>query len=219
MEILSARLCPLSGSKGVVVSIWSDSSPCQRTILWIFRTLVGTTHDRVPMTKLAKVVHPHCKQLHFQEKANWCWVATTSNVESCHGKLAAQCGIAAKSLPNYSVQCSTDACNIPYYLCEALKVVNKLQIAYRFRIKRTLVQRELDKKRPIGVRISWSGSDDGHFILIVGYGLKERDRNQFFYLIFDPLKGQGFQVLPASAMERPNGYNGTGTWTETILTT
>lgn len=170
------------------------------------------------MKNLTKVVHPHCQHLRFQEKTNWCWAATTSNVELCNGKNVAQCAIAANSLPNYSVACSSNWCNTPYFLTEALKSVKNFGGHYGYRIARDYVRYQLDHDRPVGVRIAWEGSDDGHFILIVGYGFKRSDELSFFYLVFDPLADQGFQALPARNMERINGYHGKGTWAETILT-
>lgn len=169
------------------------------------------------MPHLTKVVHAQCQYLDFQRKTNWCWAATTSNVAICDGKNINQCTIVGSSLPNYSVNCSTEPCNIPYFLTEALKTINKFGSHFSGRITRGKVQKEIDLNRPVGVRIAWRNSNDGHFILIVGYGFQRRNRKNFYYLVFDPAVDQGFQTMSGNRFESVNGYNGTGSWSETIL--
>lgn len=167
---------------------------------------------------LAKVVHPRCRSLQFQEKTYWCWAATASNVAYCNAHSVSQCLVAASCLQACTNGCFDAKCNTPYYLEKALLQIGRLNIWKAGRIARSQVVTELTLNRPIGVRISWQGSSDGHFILIVGYGFKKKAPNQFFYLVFDPLESMGFQALPASAMERVGGYNVIGTWSETLLT-
>ncbi len=76
--------------------------------------------------------------------------------------------------------------------------------------------------RPVGIRIAWRTEPDGHFVLIVGYGLKRsatrQGRRDLHYLVFDPEVSQGLSARPAVNMERPRGYRLDGSWAETILT-
>lgn len=169
------------------------------------------------MPHLTRVVHPQCQHLDFQLKTNWCWAATASNVAICDGKNIHQCTIAGNSLPGYSVSCATEQCNTPYFLSNALRTIGKFGQHRCGRMPRSAVREEIDLGRPVGVRIAWRDSDDGHFILIVGYGFQRRSRNNFYYLVFDPAVDQGFQAMSGNRLESIDGYNGTGTWSETIL--
>lgn len=160
--------------------------------------------------------------LAHQEKTNWCWAAVASNVALCHAARREQCNIAAACLPDCSDSCAEDACNKPYYLELALKAVKRYGAWQSGTLSQAEVMAQLDAGRPVGVRIAWPTVPDGHFVLIVGYGLKRsatrQGRRDLRYLVFDPELSQGLSARPAVNMERKQGYRLNGSWAETILT-
>lgn len=170
------------------------------------------------MKNYIRIINPNYRLFTHQEKTNWCWAATSSNVARAKSTVASQCIIAKLCLTNCLNNCTGDACNQPHYLHKALASVNSFNQWRPGKLSRREVKSELKSNRPIGVRIAWHGSNNGHFILIFGYIIHNAIRPDLHYFVFDPLKSLGVQLLRASALESVNGYQLTGTWSETILT-
>jgi len=190
-------------------------------LLYLCR-LSPTAHSIIQLTnnmkKYKKVTASNYRAFSHQEKSNWCWAATSSNVAREKSTIVSQCFIAKQCLGNCPKNCVGGTCNQPHYLGQALASINLFAGWALGKPSRQRVIKELNANRPIGVRIAWQGSTNGHFILIFGYAIFNATRPDLHYFIFDPLKTQGVQLLRASAIESVNGYQLSGTWSETIFT-
>jgi hypothetical protein len=71
------------------------------------------------------------------------------------------------------------------------------------------VDREIDGKRPLGVRVAWSGGG-AHFVAIGGY----RELPEQYVHIEDPWYGPS-DVAYNTLL---SGYQGSGSWTHTYWT-
>jgi len=170
------------------------------------------------MKNYTKIINQNYRSFGHQEKSNWCWAATSSNVARGKSVVIGQCHIANLCLTQCSNNCTAQSCNQPHYLHEALKNIKSFNKWVPGKLPRHQVKSELNANRTIGVRIAWQGSNNGHFILIFGYAIFHKARPDLHYFVFDPLKSYGVQLLRASALESTNGYQLAGTWSETILT-
>lgn len=159
-------------------------------------------------------ITPQSGVIYFQEKANWCWAAAASHVSDCLSVRKPQCSVVGQSLPGYAVSCSTDACDVPFYLHLALGIVNHYGAWYGSQLTRSQIMGELLNGHPVGIRIQWENDTDGHFIVIVGF--TRPDPNTLLYKIYDPSDKVGLHVLSDATLRRR--YRATGRWTETITT-
>jgi hypothetical protein len=147
-----------------------------------------------------------------QLQDQWCWAAVSTSVAVHYGSTRwTQCSVVNKEL-GQSICCvdgSTGVCDQPWYLDRALKRVGAFKKVESGRPKNLdKVRQEIDAKRPVGIRIGWSGGG-GHFITIEGY---RSDGGSI--AIEDPWYGAS-DVLFASM---GGGYQGSGGWTHTYYT-
>ena len=159
-------------------------------------------------------INPKSKLIHHQEKSNWCWAAAASHVSDCIAGYLDQCQIASISLPACTGNCSSTACNIPYYLDRALSMINHFNSWHSGQIPVEQIKYELANGRPVCVRIGWGNGTNGHFVVIVGYSVSNRKIP--FYLIYDPDPKTGFHAVKQNAFR--SSYKISGYWSESILT-
>jgi hypothetical protein len=80
------------------------------------------------------------------------------------------------------------------------------------RIDHALIEQELTNGRPVGLRIQWSGTTEGHFVLVIGYD--DSDPAEILYVIADPFYGRS----TVTANVFPAGYQTAGgDWTHSYL--
>lgn len=162
-------------------------------------------------------IKPQSQNLYLQEKSNWCWAAGAGHIADCLSAYVTQCNIAANCLSLCGAGCNGDPCNIPYYLHLALEKVRHYGKWMNGRVTPKDVIAEIDAGRPLGIRVRWGSGQNGHFVVIVGYGESPRQSNALFYVIFDPNPDVGLHAIRASSLME-GGYQCTGTWSETIFT-
>ena len=156
------------------------------------------------------------KQLPFnmqmQTQSNWCWAATATSVSHYFWRWSTwtQCRVANAEL-GHTDCCHSPVpadCNVPWYLDRALiRTRNFVSITGLVGFEQ--VRDEIDKGRPVGARIGWSGGG-GHFMVIYGYSLIGGGE---YFDIDDPIYGKSH--IPVS--EFSSSYQGSGTWTHTYF--
>ncbi|QYF93256.1 C39 family peptidase [Massilia sp. PAMC28688] len=156
------------------------------------------------------------KQLPFemqaQTQSNWCWAATAVSVSRYFWRWSTwtQCRVANAELGQRG--CCGDpsqaACNVPWYLDRSLTRTRNF-VSITGAVSFEQVRAEIDKGRPVGARIGWSGGG-GHFMVIYGYSTIGGGE---YFDIDDPIYGKSH--LPVS--EFTSGYQGTGSWTHTYF--
>jgi hypothetical protein len=147
-----------------------------------------------------------------QEQTNWCWAATSDGVAHYydHASTWTQCAIANARLGRGDC-CGGGAsgpCNQPNYLDLALGVVGHLDHMVGGASDYATIDTEIDARRPLGVRIGWSGGG-GHFVAIGGY----REWDELVH-VEDPWYGPS--DLAYTTLR--NTYQGSGTWTHSYFT-
>ena len=147
-----------------------------------------------------------------QLQDQWCWAAVSTSIAVHYGSTKwTQCSVVDKELGQSSccVDGSTSVCDQPWYLDRALKRVGAFKKAESGRPKDLdKVRQEIDAKRPVGIRIGWSGGG-GHFITVEGY---RSDGGSI--AVEDPWYGAS--DIPFASMG--GGYQGSGSWTHTYYT-
>ncbi len=157
--------------------------------------------DRLPLSV------PH------QEQDNWCWAATSDGVAHYYDASTTwtQCGIANADLGR--TDCcgggAAGACNVYGFLDQALSTVGHFDHMAGGAADFQTVDHEIDARRPMGVRVAWSGGG-AHFVAIGGY----RERPVQYVHVEDPFYGPS--DVPYSTLQ--NGYQGSGTWTHSYWT-
>ena len=112
------------------------------------------------------------KQLPFnmqpQTQSNWCWSATAVSVSRYFWRRSTwtQCRVANAELGQRNC-CSSPVpspCNVPWYLDRSLtRTRNFVSITGVVTFEQ--VKAEIDKGRPVGARVGWSGGG-GHFMVV-----------------------------------------------------
>jgi hypothetical protein len=148
-----------------------------------------------------------------QEQDNWCWAATSDGIAHYYDSSSTwtQCGIANSDLGRTDC-CGSGAsgpCNVYGYLDQALTTVGHLDRVAAEMADFQAVDTEIDAKRPMGVRVAWSGGG-AHFIAIGGY----RELPEQYVHVEDPWYGPS--DVAYTTLE--SGYQGTGSWTHTYWT-
>lgn len=148
-----------------------------------------------------------------QLEDNWCWAATSDGVAHYYDSASTetQCAIANATLGR-SDCCGSGAggaCNTPYYLDQALTAVGHYDHHTGGAAAFQSVDDEIDAKRPLCVRIGWSGGG-GHFVAIGGY----RELPQQYVHVEDPWYGPSDIAYTTLATD----YQGSGTWTDSYWT-
>jgi hypothetical protein len=134
-------------------------------------------------------------QIHIQEKSQWCYAAIAQMVvQHYQGRLIPQSDIVkrvmATASPSKPGEKKND--NLPQDPFKYLNEMNHIRTSVDGSAPDPhVIRTEIDKKRPIIVRVGNSGS--GHYMLIVGYTVPRtasvRTRNSVDRVIYiDPLK-------------------------------
>jgi hypothetical protein len=152
--------------------------------------------------------------MQHQQQTQWCWAAVSTSVSHYYDSSSTwtQCTVANAEL-GQTTCCqngSSAACNVPWYLDDALQRTGNLNAFSGGAASFADVRTEIDSGRPLGVRIGWSGGG-GHFAVIEGYkpgpGTQRVAIDDPWYGASD-LTYSGFQ----------SGYQGTGSWTHSYTT-
>jgi hypothetical protein len=148
-----------------------------------------------------------------QEQDNWCWAATSDGVAHYYSSASpwTQCTIANADLSR-SDCCGAGAvgpCNVYGFLDQALTTVGHFDHMTSAAADFQTVDREIDGKRPLGVRVAWSGGG-AHFVAIGGY----RELPSEYVHVEDPWYGPSDVAFTTLQ----NGYQGSGTWTHSYWT-
>lgn len=156
------------------------------------------------------------KQLPFtmqpQTQSNWCWAATAVSVSRYFWRRSTwtQCRVANAELAQRNC-CSSPVpspCNVPWYLDRSLtRTRNFVSITGVVTFEQ--VKAEIDKGRPVGARVGWSGGG-GHFMVIYGYSMIGGAE---YFDIDDPIYGKSH--IPVS--EFTSSYQGSGSWSHTYF--
>jgi len=152
-----------------------------------------------------------------QQQSNWCWSAVSTSVAHYYTPSSpwTQCGVANAELGVTSCcsNGSTAACNQPWYLDRALTRVGHLDHWSGGTATRPQVMTEVDRRRPLGVRIGWSGGG-GHFVAIDGYEEDAAERDGGIVEVTDPIYGTSRILYEDLA----SNYQSSGSWTHTYWT-
>jgi hypothetical protein len=150
----------------------------------------------------------------LQEQNNWCWAATSDGIAHYYDSSSTwtQCEIANTTLGRTDCCAggASGACNVPYYLGNALSTVAHFDHWESGAAAFQVVDDEIDAKRPLCVRIGWSGGG-GHFIAIGGY--RDIGGGQHVH-VEDPWYGPS-DLAYATLV---SAYQSTGSWTDTYWT-
>jgi hypothetical protein len=175
--------------------------------------LTSVDRTALPLAFQARILN-YTNQL--QEQTNWCWAAVSNAVDHYYDSTSSstQCSIANGTLGR-SDCCgvgASGACNIPYFLNQALSNVGHLDFFTSSSYSFSKVTSEIDTGRPLCIRVGWSGGG-GHFLAIHGYF------NFFFFTerltLADPI--YGVQTVNYTGLFN-DSYQGSGTWTHTYET-
>ena len=148
-----------------------------------------------------------------QQQTQWCWAAVSVSVVAYYdaGTSWTQCQMVCQELDQSSCcgDGSTQACNQPWYLDQALTRAGAL-VRKEPAPSTGLgpANDEIQAGRPVCARIGWSGGG-GHVVVIEGY---RYDREQI--ALDDPWSGAS--DLPVNTFRA--AYQGNGTWTHSYLT-
>ncbi|MGH2666511.1 papain-like cysteine protease family protein [Flavobacterium sp.] len=152
--------------------------------------------------------------MQYQTQSNWCWAANAASISIFYNKSSAatQCAVACVCL-NRTDCChgNVPACNVPFYLDRALKVVGNLRQFVGQYIDMSAIKTEIDNGRVIGTRIGWRNGG-GHFVSLFGYN-DLIPSNSYIY-VADPIYGTSYMSLSDFTFN----YLSEGSWTTTYFT-
>jgi hypothetical protein len=181
-------------------ALWAKRYPIA-DLIDILRLIDDLLWDRLALSV------PH------QLEDNWCWAATSDGIDHYYnsGSTWTQCKIANTTLGRGDCCGSgaSGACNQGWYLDQALTTVGRFDHVQAQAASFQTVDSEIDAKRPLGVRIGWSGGG-GHFVALGGY----RELPQQYVHVEDPWYGPS--DVAYTTLE--TAYQGTGSWTHTYWT-
>jgi Papain-like cysteine protease AvrRpt2 len=149
-----------------------------------------------------------------QIQTNWCWAATSSSVSAYfdNGSSWSQCNVADATLSRRD--CCGDgangACNVPYYLDDALTSTGNFDRFSNGTEPFGVVTNEIGSGRPLCIRVGWRNGG-GHFLCIIGCG-QAASGAQYFHLA-DPIYGTS--QVPTSTLD--GSYQSSGTWSHTYF--
>jgi hypothetical protein len=109
-----------------------------------------------------------------QEQDLWCWAAVAASIDDyfARGASMTQSGVANKVLKRGDCTANNRACNVVATLQDALLEVSHLDGFVTRRLEFSEIKEQIDKKRPVCVRIGWF-EGGGHFVVISGYSISE----------------------------------------------
>jgi len=151
--------------------------------------------------------------MEHQTQTNWCWAATSKSVSYFYSVFSpwTQCKIASAELSNSCCNSPVpSACNVPWYLNNALTRTNNFVSVQNGTITWSQVQQQLQAGLVVGARIGWSGGG-GDFMTI--HGVSSSGFNQYLH-IDDPIYGKSVLTWNQFA----TNYQGSGSWTHTYFT-
>lgn len=152
-----------------------------------------------------------------QAQDNWCWAAVSVGIRRAYERAATlQCDVARRVLGRVCCPAGTNGgCNVQRTLAPALLpylegpvLADDASRTFEF------VKQQIDRGRPIAVRIAWSEAGSGHFVVISGY-LDDGDVQDVF--VCDPFVGG--HGIPWSFEQFHSNYHGLGRWDLTFRTT
>jgi|SRR6185436_1483528 len=151
-----------------------------------------------------------------QAQDNWCWAAVSVGIRRAYrGSRMLQCEVASRVLSLVCCRAGTEpACNVQRRLGRALAPYFQRPVLSTPRSRSfDFVKEQIDKGHPIAVRIAWSETGAGHFVVISGYYEDDGIRDVF---VCDPfLGGRG---IPHPFKQFRNNYNQSGKWDQTYIT-
>ena len=148
-----------------------------------------------------------------QQQTQWCWAAVSVSVNLYYhpGSGQTQCAVANVAM-NQTTCCQDGAsaqCNQPWFLDQALQIVNNLNAWSPGKASFFTVGTEINACRPFCLRIAWNGGG-GHFVTLYGYTMTPVQRIN----IADPWYGNSVSRYSLF----PGNYQGGGTWTDNYKT-
>jgi hypothetical protein len=152
-----------------------------------------------------------------QEQQNWCWSAVSVSADAFFSAPTpwTQCLLVNDQFQRNDCcgNGSSTPCDQPWFLERALSRVNRLRDGPASgRPTDVAVFQEIDAGRPVGLRIRWTGSNLGHFVLVTGYD--DTDPSSIRFEIDDPYYGHS----TVDAATFPSNYqSGGGSWSHTYL--
>jgi hypothetical protein len=147
-----------------------------------------------------------------QTQTNWCWSAVSVSTSKFYNFSSqwTQCALANQQL-GQSTCCQsggTTACNQTWYLDKALTETGNLDNWQSGTVSEQILEGELIRTFPVGIRIGWSGGG-GHFVIVDGATTSNSTVH-----VEDPIYGTSdiaYSTLTSS-------YQGSGSWTHTYFT-
>jgi Papain-like cysteine protease AvrRpt2 len=147
-----------------------------------------------------------------QTQTNWCWSAVSVSTSKFYNSASqwTQCSLANQQL-GQSTCCQsggTTACNQAWYLDQALTETDNLDAWQSGTVTQQILEGEIVRRFPVGVRIGWSGGG-GHFVIVDG----ATTSNSTIH-VEDPIYGTSDIAYSTLA----SSYQGSGSWTHTYFT-
>lgn len=145
---------------------------------------------------------------------NWCWAATAASIRQYYSKAAVlQCQVAGSVLNDAAACADPRSADRAWYLERALfrvAVFAGMQDSPR-PIDSVAAQLASAPGLPVACRVQWFGGGGAHFVVITA-AAPETNKLR----IDDPLNGRTDEI---DYDEFATNYQGSGTWTDTFLTT
>ena len=147
-----------------------------------------------------------------QQQTNWCWSAVATSTSHFYnaGSTWTQCTLANQQL-GQTTCCqngASTACNVAWYLDRALGATGNLDGWQGGTVSQAILEGDLVKTCPVGVRIAWSGGG-AHFIIVDGATTSNSTVH-----VEDPIYGTSDIAYNTLVTK----YQGTGSWTHTYFT-
>ena len=168
----------------------------------------------------------NCRNIRYpaptQDKTEWCWAAVTNYVDTIlrGEEYYSQCEIAKKRTPKLCTgECEEYDCNRWNFLDESLDDIGRLDGPPTHRpLTPTEVLIEIEKDKPVGVRIQWRKPSkpeeiNGHFVAIIGYFYAG---SKLFYRVYNPSKPGSIKSVEVE--EFKTNYRKLGYWTHSFRT-
>ena len=147
-----------------------------------------------------------------QTQTNWCWSAVSVSTSRFYNSASqwTQCSLANQQLGQTSCcnDGSTSGCNQTWYLDQALAETGNLDAWQSGTVSQQILEGEIVRRLPIGVRIGWSGGG-GHFVIVDGATAANTTVH-----VEDPIYGTSDIAYSTLA----SSYQGSGSWTHTYFT-
>jgi len=151
--------------------------------------------------------------MQHQEQTQWCWAAVSVSINRFYHPASGQTQCAVANVAMGQTTCCQNGgsaqCNQPWFLDQALQMVNDLNAWSPGKAAFAKVRNEIDNCRPLCLRIGWNGCG-GHFVTAYGYATQPNQRMN----VADPWYGNS--VVRYNLF--PSGYQGGGSWTDSYTT-